>query len=200
MTSLQLILASKSASRRQLMENAGLVFDCIDSELDEETIKDTFLTAGNQDLSDVAMILAQAKATVVSEQYPGSLVIGADQVLICGDRLYNKPADHEQAREHLLSLSAHTHVLETAVCVAQNGNVLWSHREAPQLTMRKLSPAFIGRYMAAVGDDVLTTVGGYKLEGRGIQLFDKIEGSYFAILGLPLLALLSFLRSKGIVE
>ncbi len=196
-----LILASTSKSRQSLLRNAGLEFDCLDSKLDEDAVKAAFLNSNaDQDIADLAMILAQAKAMRVSEQHPDCLVIGADQTLICDNRLYSKPVSQDEAREQLLALSGKTHTLETAVACARAGEIVWSYREGPTLKMRPFSPAFLGRYMAAVGDDVMTTVGGYKLEARGIQLFEKIDGSYFAILGLPLLPLLEFLRQQGLVE
>ena len=151
MTTGQLTLASKSTSRRQLLKNAGLQFDCIDSELDEDAVKQAFLADQDQDPADVAMILAQAKAATVSEKRPDCLVIGADQVLICDGKLYSKPRTDDEAREHLLALSGRSHVLETAIAIAEAGKITWSYREAPHLTMRTLTPQFIGHYMAAVG-------------------------------------------------
>lgn len=196
-----IILASSSKSRQALLRNAGLSFDSMDAGIDEDAVKDAFLGRNDeQDIADVAMILAQAKAMTISEQYPGSLVIGADQTLIFEGRLYSKPASLDEAREHLMQFAGKTHVLETAVACARAGEIVWSYREAPRLTMRDFSPQFVGRYMAAVGEDVTSTVGGYKLEGQGIQLFDKIDGSFFAILGLPLLPLLDFLRQQNLVE
>lgn len=196
-----IILASTSKSRQALLHNAGLVFDSMDAGVDEDAVKDAFLGRNDeQDIADVAMILAQAKAMTVSEQHPASLVIGADQTLIFEGRLYNKPTSLEEAREHLLKFAGKTHVLETAVACARDGEIVWSYREAPALTMRAFSPAFVGRYMGAIGDDVKSTVGGYKLEGQGVQLFEKIDGSFFAILGLPLLPLLDFLRQQDLVE
>ena len=196
-----IILASTSKSRQALLHNAGLSFDSIDASIDEDAVKDAFLGQNDeQDIADVAMILAQAKAMTVSEQHPGSLVIGADQTLIFEGRLYSKPTSLDEAREHLLEFAGKTHVLETAVACARAGGIVWSYREAQFLTLRDFSPQFVGRYMAAIGDDVKSTVGGYKLEGQGIQLFDKIDGNFFTILGLPLLPLLDFLREQNLVD
>ena len=141
-----------------------------------------------------------AKASEVSDRRPGDLVIGADQVLeLDGERL-TKPADMEAARRQLLALSGRTHQLHSAMAAARGGEIVWQHSETASLTMRKLEPAFVGRYLAAVGADALTSVGAYQIEGRGIQLFERIDGDHSTILGLPLLPLLAFLRGEGIVE
>ena len=195
-----IILASRSKSRHILLQNAGVEFETRDAGIDEDAVKQAFLTKGGQDLADVAMVLAHTKAVTVSEQDPDAWVIGADQILLCDNKLYNKPVSQDDARSHLLELSGKTHVLETAIAIARGGEVIWSYRDGPALTMRELTPQFIGRYMARVGDDVLTTVGGYKLEGLGIRLFDKIDGNYFSILGLPLLPLLNYLRSNDLID
>ncbi|MGI9316572.1 MAG: Maf family protein [bacterium] len=195
-----IILASTSQSRQTLLHNAGVQFDAIDAGVDEDAIKKAFLGDGNeQDIADVATILAQTKAVTVSEQQPDQLVIGADQTLLCDGKLYSKPESIEHARGQLLYMAGRTHVLETAVACATNGQIVWSYREGPSLKMRDFTPQFLGRYMAAVGADVTSTVGGYKLEGQGIQLFEKIEGNYFSILGLPLLPLLDFLRQQELL-
>ena len=150
-----IILASTSKSRQTLLRNAGLSFDCVDAGVDEDAIKDAFLGRNDdQDVADVATILAQSKAMTVSEQYPDSLVIGADQTLLFDEKLYSKPVSIDEAREHLLRFAGQTHVLETAVSCARAGEIIWSYREAPALTMRKFTPQFLGRYMAAVGDDI----------------------------------------------
>ena len=168
--------------------------------MDENAVKQAFLSKNDQDLADVAMVLAQAKAMTVSEKHPQSWVIGADQILLCDNKLYSKPQSQEEARGQLLELSGKLHTLETAVAIARAGEIVWSYREGPTLTMRDLTPKFVGRYMAAVGDDILTTVGGYKLESLGIQLFEKVEGNYFSILGLPLLPVLEFFRTHEMID
>jgi septum formation protein len=148
----------------------------------------------------VALALAMTKAVSVSERRPGDLVIGADQVLdLDGERL-TKPEDMEAARRQLLSLSGRTHHLHAAIACARGGEVIWEHLETASLTVRKLEPGFVGRHLARAGPGVLGSVGAYQLEGPGIQLFERIEGEYFTILGLPLLPLLAFLRSEGFVE
>ena len=194
-----LILASGSRSRRALLENAGLALDVVPADLDERSAEEPLLKAGAP-LEDIALALAMAKASMVSEAHPGALVVGADQMLeLEGERL-NKPEDMEAARRQLLRLSGKTHTLHSAVSCARGGEIVWQHVEPAHMTMRKLTPQFIGRYLAAVGPEALTSVGAYQVEGRGIQLFEKIDGDFFAILGLPLLPLLAFLRSEGIVE
>ena len=139
---------------------------------------------------DVALVLAEAKALDVSERNPGALVLGCDQTLSLGDELFHKPADMEGARRHLLALSGKTHQLNSAAVLARDGEALWRHVGIASLTMRKLDPAFIGRHLARVGDKALASVGAYQIEGEGIQLFEKIEGDYFTIVGLPLLPVL----------
>jgi len=194
-----LVLASASRARRALLENAGVAFEAVPAALDERAAEKPLLDAGAPP-DDIAAALAMAKALAVSEGRPGDLVIGADQVLAFqGERLV-KPEDMEAARRQLLRLSGETHTLHTAVAAARGGEVLWQHAEAAHLTMRQLPPAFIGRYLAAVGPQALESVGAYQLEGRGVQLFERIDGDFFAILGLPLLPLLEFLRGEGIVE
>jgi len=139
-------------------------------------------------------------ATAVSELARNAFVIGADQVLALGDRILSKPESMEAARGELLDLSGKSHTLHSAVALARNGMTAWAHSEASTLTMRALTPQFIGRYLAAAGEEVLSSVGAYQLEGLGIQLFEKIDGDYFSILGLPLLPLLDALRREGAIE
>jgi septum formation protein len=194
---MSLVLASASRTRQLLLERTGVEFTAVPSPLDERAAERPLLEAGATP-EDIAVALAMAKAVAVSEERPGDLVIGADQVLeFAGERL-TKPADMEAARRMLLRLSGKTHVLHSAVAAAREGAVTWHHAEPARLAMRRLDPAQIGRYLAAVGDAALTSVGAYQIEGRGIQLFEQIEGDYFAILGLPLLPLLAFLRSENL--
>jgi septum formation protein len=196
---MRLILASGSQSRRALLKNAGLDFDAIPADLDERAAEQPLLDAGAEPW-DIALALALVKATMVSEANRDSLVIGADQVLELEGQRLTKPADMEAARRQLLRLSGKTHTLHSAVVCAENGEMAWQYVEAAHMTMRKLTPEFIGRYLAAVGPTALSSVGAYQVEGRGIQLFEKIDGDFFTILGLPLLTLLTFLRFEGIVE
>ena len=194
-----LVLASQSRARRTVLKNAGVLFEVVPAEVDERTAERPLAEAGAPP-DDIALALAMAKAMAVSERRPADLVIGADQVAaLDGERLV-KPHDMEAARSQLLKLSGRTHTLHSAITIARAGTIEWHHVESAHLSMRTLTPAFVGRYLAEVGVAALESVGAYQLEGRGIQLFDSVDGDFFAILGLPLLPLLAFLRSEGIVE
>ena len=190
-----LILASKSRARAALLENAGLIFGREAADIDERAAEQPLVEAGAHP-SDIAQLLAEVKAMDVSERHPGCLIIGADQTLGCGDKRFNKPENDEAARRQLLALAGKSHQLHSAVAVVRDGETLWRHVSTATLSMRDLEPAEIGRYMARVGEDVRSSVGCYQLEGLGVRLFDKIEGDYFTILGLPLLPLLGYLRSE----
>jgi len=195
---MRLILASSSASRRKLLENAGVSFEVVAPELDERAAERPLLQA-DAAVEDIALALAMAKGVMVSEAHPGALVIGADQMLeLDGERL-TKAEDMEAARRQLLRLCGKTHTLHAAVACARDGQIVWQHCEPAHMTMRQITPEFIGRYLAAVGPEALSSVGVYQIEGRGVQLFEKIDGDFFAILGLPLLPLLSFLRREGVI-
>jgi septum formation protein len=195
-----LILASSSKSRAQMLEAAGLAFIVEPPGLDEATMRQAI--SGEESLAphDVAEVLARAKAEAVSDLAPKAYVIGADQILAFGKTTMSKPDSMEAARRQLLDLSGKTHTLHTAVAVATNGDTIWAETTVATLTMRKLSPEFIGRYLAAAGEEVLGSVGAYQLESLGVQLFDKIDGDYFSILGLPLIPLLDTLRREGVIE
>lgn len=195
-----LILASESKSRARILEAAGLAFIVEPPGLDEAVMRQAVSGEDKLTPNDVAEVLARAKAEAVSELAAGAYVIGGDQVLALGKTILTKPDSMEAARRQLLDLSGKTHTLHTAVAVATNGVALWAETSVATLTMRKLSPEFIGRYLAAVGDEVLNSVGAYQLEGLGVQLFDKIDGDYFSILGLPLIPLLDTLRREGVIE
>ncbi|MGQ7790778.1 Maf family protein [Faunimonas sp. B44] len=194
-----LILASSSPTRARLLSEAGLMFDVRPAELDERAAEEPLRQAGAPP-EDLAMALALAKAQMVSERFPGDLVIGADQTLDLDGEAFSKPHDMEAARRQLLRLSGRTHHLHAAAACARNGEIVWSHSETAELTMRPFGPVFVGRYLAAVGERALGSVGAYQIEGRGIQLFSRIDGDFFAVLGLPLLPLLEFLRHEGLVE
>jgi septum formation protein len=196
----QLILASSSKVRARLLESAGLAFTVQSPGLDEHAMRQAVGSTGALSPQDIAEVLARAKAEAVSELMPGAFVIGADQVLAFEGRILSKPDSMEAARKELLDLSGRSHILHSAVALATNGGTVWAHSEDSTLVMRKLSPQFIGRYLAAAGDEVLSSVGAYQLEGLGIQLFEKIDGDYFSILGLPLLPLLDALRREGAIE
>lgn len=194
-----LILASKSRSRIMLMTNAGLKFEAVPAEIDERAVEEPLLKSGLGP-EDIAAVLAEAKALDVSERHPEALVIGSDQTLGLGDERFNKPETINNARRQLLRMRGRTHTLNSAIACTIAGETVWRHLSVAHLTMRDFSPEFVGRYIAAVGEDVLTSVGAYRLEGPGIQLFEKIDGDYFTILGLPLLPLLDFLRDQGVIE
>ena len=194
-----LILASASPFRRAMLTNAGLDFVCMRPQIDERAVEAPLKGSGATP-EEVALVLAIAKANDVSEHNSGELVIGSDQTLSLDDEVFHKPADMEGARRHLLRLSGKTHQLNSAVAIVRDGDTLWSHVGIARLTMRTLSPAFIGRYLARVGDKALASVGAYQIEGEGIQLFDKIEGDHFTIVGLPLLPLLGALRELGAID
>lgn len=194
-----LILASASPTREHLLRQAGIRFIVVPPELDERAAERPLVDSGAS-ADDVAMALAMAKAAIVSESSGGNLVIGADQTLeLEGERL-NKPSDMETARRQLLRLRGRTHELHSAVCCARSGEIVWQHAAVARLTMRNFTPEFVGRYLALVGQAALESVGAYQIEGPGIQLFDAIDGDFFAILGLPLLPLFAFLRAEGVLE
>lgn len=195
----KLILASSSPFRRALLENAGLSFSVQAAHIDERAAEAP-LVAADVGPQDIALVLAEAKAVAVSEQHKDALIIGADQTLSLGEEMLHKPADMDGARKHLLKLSGKTHQLNSAVVLVRNGLAIWRHVDSADLTMRRLDPGFIGRYLSAVGDKALQSVGAYQLEGQGIQLFQTIKGDYFTIIGLPLLALLAELRGLEVID
>jgi septum formation protein len=193
----EIVLASESRSRRELLQHAGVQFRAEPAQIDETEVKDS-LRAEQADAAAAAETLAELKAIRVSRRAPGALVIGADQILECEGRWFDKPPDRAAAAAHLRALGGKTHALVSAVCVVRDGVRIWHHREAARLTMRPLDAAFIESYLDAAGPQVLETVGAYRLEGLGAQLFTKVSGDYFTILGLPLLPLLGFLREHGV--
>ena len=194
----QVILASGSESRRRLLANAGVLAESVRPNVDEDAAKQTFRADGMR-VSDQAMQLAELKAVKVSSRRDG-LVIGGDQMLNLGGEPMDKPADMAEAANHLRRFSGKSHTLETAIVIAEGGKPVWRHLTAPKLTVRPLDEAFISSYLQASGADILSTVGAYKLEGLGAQLFSRIEGDYFSILGLPLLPLLDYLRVRGVIR
>ena len=195
-----LILASGSTSRARVLEAAGLAFIVEPPGLDEAVMRQAVGGKGSLSPHDVAEVLARAKAEAVSDLAPKAYVIGGDQVLALGNTIFSKPDSMEAARRQLLDLSGKTHTLHTAVAVATDGETIWAETTIATLSMRKLSPEFIGRYLAAAGEEVLGSVGAYQLESLGVQLFEKIDGDYFSILGLPLIPLLDTLRREGVIE
>ena len=191
---MKLILASTSRIRSELLGKAGLAFEAMRPEVDENVLK---IEAKGLSPGHLAQSLAASKAISVASRWSQALVIGADQILNLAGKAFDKPGSKEEARRQLLQLRGRSHVLETAICCAQDDKVVWQHLGRATLTMRDFSESFLDDYLAHVGADVTTSVGGYKLEGRGAQLFETIDGDYFTILGLPLLPLLDFLRRQG---
>ena len=194
-----LILASSSPFRRALLENAGLAFEAHAAQINERAIEAPLEKSGATP-DEVALHLARAKAIEVSERYPGALVIGSDQTMSLGARVYHKPPTMEAAAAHLLSLSGQTHRLNSAVAFARDGAVVWEHIAHADMSVRDLTAEFVARHLARVGEKALQSVGAYQLEGEGIQLFEKIDGDYFTIIGLPLLAVLKELRRLGEID
>ncbi|MEL6726199.1 MAG: Maf family protein [Pseudomonadota bacterium] len=192
------ILASGSASRRALLAGAGVAARSIKPNVDEDAAKNA-MRADGLSVRDQAMRLAELKAIKVSAREPG-LVIGGDQMLNLNGEAFDKPVDLEAASNHLRKLSGQEHRLETAIVIAENGEPVWRHLARPKLTVRPLTEAFIHGYIEASGPSLLSTVGAYQLEGLGSQIFTKIEGDYFSILGLPLLPLLDYLRVRGVLK
>src|SRR5690349_5188654 len=195
----RIVLASGSPFRKAMLEAAGVDIDVMPATIDERVVEKTLEGTGASP-EEVAEVLAEAKALDVSEKQPGRLVLGCDQTLSLGDELFHKPKDMEDARRHLLKLSGRTHQLNSAAVLARNGEAIWRHVGVANLTMRNLDPAFIGRHLARVGPMALNSVGAYQIEGEGIQLFEKVDGDYFTIVGLPLLAVLRALRSMGAID
>jgi septum formation protein len=186
-----LVLASRSTARRALLEAAGVAVELHPADLDERGLE---AQAASAEPAAIAAYLARAKASAVARSHPGRLVLGADQTLACAGERFTKPADRGAAQAQLRALSGRGHELHSAIALVQDTTVLFEHVGVARLTMRALSDHFIDRYLDAVGDAAMTSVGAYQIEGPGIQLFERLEGDYFTILGLPLLAALDFLR------
>ncbi|XUY26698.1 Maf-like protein [Agrobacterium sp. rho-8.1] len=194
-----LILASTSASRQMLMRNAGLTFTAQPADIDERAI-DTQLVKDGATPDRVAVELARAKALAVSAAQSDAFVLGCDQTMSLGSRIYHKPRDIAEAHANLISLSGKTHRLNCGAALAHKGTVIWETVTFADLTVRPLTDDFVERHLKRVGQKVLSSVGAYQLEGEGIQLFSAIEGDYFTILGLPLLPLLTKLRDLGLID
>jgi septum formation protein len=192
-----LILASQSRARQGLLANAGIAFEAIPADIDERAIQQaSSLTSPGE----IAAMLARAKALAVASSHPGRFVIGADQTLTLGERLFSKPTGRGQAAEQLRALAGRSHELHSAVAVARDGEILFEHVSIARMTMRPLDDHAISAYLDAAGAAVTTSVGAYQLEGFGVHLFERIEGDHFTILGLPLLPLLEFLRSRQLLR
>jgi len=188
-----LVLASRSSARRALLEAAGIPLELLPADLDERALERGASLAPGA----VAQFLSREKAAAVSRARPGRLVLAADQVASLGAERFSKPADRAMARAQLSMLSGRSHELHSAITFAQDETVLFEHVEVARLTMRPLSEAFLDAYLDAAGSAVTASVGAYQVEGLGIQLFERIEGDYFTVLGLPLISALDFLRRRG---
>ncbi|OKO84854.1 Maf family nucleotide pyrophosphatase [Bradyrhizobium sp. AS23.2] len=191
-----LILASQSSARKMLLANAGLEFEAVTADIDERGIQTASKLSNPR---EIALLLAREKAKAVSANRPGSYVIGADQTLALGERLFNKPAGRVQATAQLRDLAGNCHELNSAVAVAHDGKIVFEDVSVARMTMRQMTEADLSAYLDAAGDAVTTSVGAYQLEGLGVHLFERIEGDHFTILGLPLLPLLAFLRRERLV-
>ncbi len=194
-----LVLASASPFRRMLLENAGIAFKAKAADIDERAIESEVELQGSSP-EEVALILAEAKARNVGQAFPGDIIIGSDQTMSLGARVYHKPRDMNEARDHLLSLSGQVHQLNSGIVLTRGRDILWRHVSSARMSVRPLHRAFIDTHLARVGTKALSSVGAYQLEGEGIQLFDNIEGDYFTILGLPMLPLLAKLRELRVID
>jgi len=192
----RLILASQSRTRQALLANAGIGFEAVTAEIDERAVQQA---SGHSAPGEIASLLAREKALSVSARQPGKFVIGADQTLALGERLFSKPAGRAQAAEQLRALAGQRHELHSAVAVARDGKILFEAVAIAGMTMRRLGEAEIDVYLDEAGDVVTSSVGAYQLEGLGVHLFERIDGDHFTILGLPLLPLLAFLRSERLL-
>lgn len=192
----KLILASQSRARKMLLESAGLDFEALPADIDERAVQKK---SGLSAPGEIASLLACEKALFISRQRPGQYVVGADQTLALGQRMFSKPAGRTQAAEQLGLLAGQTHELHSAVSVARDGKALFGDVSVAHMTMRRLAFSEIESYLDQAGEAVMTSVGAYQLEGLGVHLFERIEGDHFTILGLPLLSLLAFLRGEKLL-
>ncbi len=189
-----LIIASQSAVRRSLLANAGIPVEAIPADVDERAIQQS---SGLTDPGEIAGLLAGEKAKFVSIKHPGRYVIGADQTLALGERLFSKPANRAAAAAQIGLLAGQTHALHSAVSVTKDGVSLFSHVSVARMTMRHLTESEIAAYIDEAGDAVTASVGAYQLERTGVHLFERIEGDHFTIMGLPLMPLLDYFRREG---
>lgn len=196
----RLILASGSRARQAMLKGAGLTFEVVPASIDEKAVRDALESEGaSVEAADVATLLACEKALSVAKDHPGALVIGSDQVLVLGSHFYSKANSVQEARATLQQLRGKKHELVSGVALAKGDAIVWSHEDSAEMTMRDFSEAFLSRYLEEAGESILSCVGCYEWEGRGVQLFEKIDGDYFTILGMPLLPLLKELRRQGVI-
>jgi septum formation protein len=195
----RLVLASKSISRRQILTDAGVAYEWIDAGVDETKIKHQGLADGKSP-DEIAVMLAHAKALRVAEHHSDAIVLGCDQMLVCDGTIFDKPQNLDDARQHLMTFRGTTHTLISAMVLLSLDAPPWEYTDHATLTVRDFTDTFLDGYIKSEGESILTSVGAYRLEGRGIQLFDDIVGNYFIILGLPLLPLLNELRQRGGLE
>lgn len=191
-----LVLASRSVVRQKILQAAGIPLQVHAADIDERALE---RDAASASPADVARLLACAKVAAVAAMFPGRVILGADQTLACGNRTFSKPENRAAAREQLTALRGRVHELHAAVAVQQDGTLLFTHAETARLVMRDFSNSFLEAYLDLTGSAACQSVGGYQLEGMGIHLFEKVDGDYFTILGLPLLPLLGFFRNAGYV-
>ncbi|MEM7190365.1 MAG: Maf family protein [Pseudomonadota bacterium] len=194
-----LILASASASRAAMLRAAGLIIETDPADIDEATLKTRMLNDG-EDAGVIAQQLATEKALSVTTRHPGKLVLGADQVLAFREKLFSKASDLAEARRQLQELRGQQHKLTSAACLACDGQPVWQGAASTALTMRTFTDAYLDDYLAKAGDAILGSVGCYQFEGLGAQLFERIDGDYFTVLGLPLLQVLGALRKRGVLQ
>lgn len=195
---MRLILASQSRFRAGLLAAAGVAVETMAAHVDEAEAKQAARAEGAS-AEETALLLASLKAERIARRHPDALVIGADQMLVCEGAWFDKPPDMAAARAQLLALRGRAHMLVTAVLCQRGGQRLWQHVARPKLVMRPFSEAFLEQYLALEGEVLTTTVGAYRIEGPGLQLFDRIEGEHSEIVGLPMLPLLGFLRQHGVL-
>lgn len=194
-----IVLASESPLAEQLLKNAGLSIALQAIVLDDEAVEAPLVEAGSSP-EDIALVVAEAKATAISERSLGAVVLGCKQILALDDDILRAPADMDEGRRRLLLLSNRTHQVNSAAVIARDGNALWRHVGVARLTMCRLDPPYISRYLARVGPSALQNPGVYRIDGEGVQLFTEIDGDYFTIMGLPLLAVLAELRRLQMVD
>ncbi len=193
-----LILASKSLARRTMLSAAGIPIEIVHAQIDERAIERTL--GEKRDPDELALLLSWEKASAVSFKLPSRIVVGADQTLAMGSVRFNKPADRDEARAQLRILRGQSHTLQSALTLVQDGSVLFKVVDTARLRMRNFSDKFLEEYLEAAGPSVTQSVGGYQLEKLGVHLFERVEGDYFTILGMPLLPLLAFLRQQGFLK